>query len=71
MNAESAQPRKNSNVTRPFPLQRVGSGVDETRSILAESCVLLCISDSGGGLGVGYVLPNYSYLLSHPDLIWC
>ena len=34
MNADSAQPRKASNVTRPFPILWVGSG-DETSSLLA------------------------------------
>ena len=37
MNAELAQPRNRSNVTRPFSSQRVGSG-DETTTKLAFDC---------------------------------
>ena len=33
--ADSAQPRKASNVTRPFPILWVGSG-DETRGVVAS-----------------------------------
>ena len=58
MTAESAQPRKHSNVTRPFPSQWVGSG-DETTSGFAH------------GIGAftaiipGHPVDNYYNIIMH------